>query len=96
MEEKNILTFKEVLEQEYQEVIVVADGYNEGRVFPVWQPFKRDRKIVFKVNRFGYSEGYLEHKTFTILDNEDKLEYELKDDGKVYLYYPEIMADVEY
>lgn len=96
MEEKNILTFKEVLEQEYREIIVVADGYTEGIVFPVWQPFGKDRKILFKVNRLGDYEGYLYNKTFTILDDEYKLDYVLKEDGKVYLYYPELRALVEH
>lgn len=96
MEEKNILTFKEVLEQGCREVIVVADGYTEGIVFPVWQPFGKDRKILFKVNRYGYYEGYLYNKTFNILDDEYKLDFVLEDDGKVYLYYPELRALVEY
>lgn len=86
------LSFSEILERGFKTVIVQAYGYQEGRVMPSWQPFRTRRNITFKVNPVGY----LEHQTFILMENEEDLEYILKDDGKVYLNDPDIMADRDY
>lgn len=89
------LSFKEVVELGFKEVTVQSWGYTEGRIFNTYQPFKTKRDITFKVVPLGENDAYLENKTFVLLENEDKLDYEWKG-TKVYLDDPEIMAEIRY
>lgn len=88
------LTFQEVIKLGFTEVTVQADGYQEGRVLSTWQPFKHKRDIVFKIIPLRKGEGYLEHKTFILKDNEDDLDY-YWEGSKVYVRDAEIMADID-
>lgn len=91
------LTFKEVLERGFKEVTVQSYGYDEGRVCPVYQPFKHKKDIVFKVHVFSNPiDGYLDHRTFFLKEDESELDYILQDDGKVYVDDPVIGANIEY
>ena len=91
------LTFKEVIKLGFTEVIVQADGYQEGRVLSTWQPFRHRRDITFKIIPLGKNDGYLEHKTFILKDNEDDLDYYWNtEDNKIYVKDAEIMADIDY
>ena len=95
------LTFKEVLERGFNEVTVQSYGYDEGRVCPIYQPFKHKRDIVFEVHIFEHNEeepidGYLDNKTFFLKEDENSLDFIYKDDGKVYLDDPWIGADIDY
>lgn len=91
------LTFADVLEMGFDTVIVQSCGYDEGRVCPTYQPFKHKRDIVFKVHVFSNPiDGYLDHRTFFLKEDESKLDYILQDDGKVYVDAPVIGADIEY
>ena len=90
------LTFKDVVTQGFNKVIVQTFGFEEGRIFPVWQPFGKKKDIVFRIVVLHKERGeaYLEHSTFFLKENEDKLDYILKD-GRVYLDDPLLGADIE-
>lgn len=64
--------------------IVMANGYEEGRFMPVFQPFSKTRKIKFTINHFIDNDGlewyYLDNSTFIISqDDEDSEDWYIED-----------------
>ena len=86
------MTLKEVAAKGFKEVYARIDGYQEGRIMPTWQPFNRTKVIKFSICPLRGGEYYLDHRTFILWENEDKLEYYEKE-GKIYVDYPTVLCD---
>ena len=92
------LTFTECLERGIREIVIDSYGYEEGRVMPIWQPFKHKRAIPFRVyidfNDLG--DSVIFNQTFFLKESEWGLDYILQDDGTVHVDDPLIGADIDY
>lgn len=89
------MNIKEVVALGYREVLAKVDGYMEGRIFPTWQPFSRPKLIKFTIIDCGRDMYVLDNKTFILQDDEDDLDF-YENNGKVYVDYPEVMAERDY
>lgn len=89
------LTFKQVIELGYTKVYAICYGYTEGRILGHYEPFRNPKTIVFYICPLGGGDGYLNNTTFILRDNEDSLDYYLKD-GRVYVDDPDIVCDYDY
>lgn len=88
------MTLKEVAKIGIKKVMVVSYGYTEGRVCKTYQPFNKPRNIIFDIKPIG-DDYYLDHRTFYMLEDEDRLEYTVEN-NYAYVYDPEIGADIDY
>lgn len=81
------MTWKEVLENNCETVIVQSYGYMEVSSFSKhFEPFSKLREFTFKVTPFG-----LEHSWLFLEEDENELTFEEKD-GKIYLFDPNLLA----
>lgn len=99
-----ILTWEQVIRRGFKEVTVESYGYDEVHIYGShYEPFKNKRSFIFFVSfpcddngNEIYDENLdrysLNHKWLNLNNFERNLDFELREDGKVYLNDPDLWA----
>lgn len=96
---KNFISWQDVIDLGTEEVYVESYGYDEVHTFGThFEPFSELRTFTFTVERPIYETSYesedcwLSHDWLNLVESESNLDFELREDGKVYLYDPELFS----
>ena len=90
------LTWEEVVASEATEVTILSYGYTEHSIFGHYEPFGKQRKLVFHIVRFQDGTAYLDHPTFFLEEDESELSYEKDRLGKITVFDPDLGARPDY
>lgn len=95
----NFISWQDVIDLGTEEVYVESYGYDEVHAFGThFEPFSELRTFTFTVERPFYETSYesedcwLSHDWLNLVELESNLDFELREDGKVYLYNPELFS----
>lgn len=95
--ETKTLTWAEVLESSHNEVIVESYGYTETSSFSShFEPFKRKRKFVFRIDRDCLNEFSSLTHSWLMLEGDESEQTFIEKDGKLYLDDPDLWARPDY
>lgn len=89
------MTWKQIIDLGYNSVIVESYGYDEVHAYGThFEPFRNKREFVFNIkgNLDDPENCWLDHPWLNLTDSESELEFELRNDHKVYLNDPELFA----
>lgn len=90
------LTWKELLDSDFQNVTVQSYGYMErGMITQHFEPFSKLKEFEFKIYRFEDGTGSLHHNWLILEDPEDELIFSIVD-GRVILRDPDLWARPSY